>query len=150
MSEHTHHHDDSCTCGCHEEEHSHQHGAEPEAPDFGVIDVETHLHDEACVVSGRLALRGDETGVKAELQAQLGALGRAFHAMGGIVGHIKASCETTVVDVYSVTDVEATSKRSPEAVMRIKLAAIIFAVEPMVAESMVSHALQKVRDSPPA
>jgi hypothetical protein len=142
MSEHSrHHHDENCTCGhCGEPEH----GQPRESDAFCDIHVEAHLHDEAQVVSGRLTLRGDAVRVKAELQAQLGMMARAVGAMGGIVGHIKASCETTTVDMYSVTDVEAAAKQSPEAVLRIVLAAIVFAVAPEDAEHMARHALEAV------
>jgi hypothetical protein len=144
MSEHEHEHDENCTCGCHDDAHGHTH---EHGDAIGVIHIESHLHDEECVVSGRLSLQGDAARVKAELQTQLGAMARTVSALGGIVGHIKASCETTTVDMYSVTDVEAATKQSPEATLRIVLAAIVFAVDAEAAEELAGHALKAVAAS---
>jgi hypothetical protein len=137
-----HQHDENCGCNhCNAADHDHSERSD----DYGIVHVESHLHDEARVVSGRLTLQGDAVRIKAELQAQLGMMARAVSALGGIVGHIKASCETTTVDIYSVTDVEASSKQSPEAELRIILAAIVFAIDEEAAEQLARHALDAVK-----
>ncbi len=148
-SAHTHEHGESCSCGhthehAHDHVHTHEHAAEPE---LGAIRVESHLHDEARVISGLMTLVGDETRIKAALKEQLEMLAKAVFELGGIVGHIKASCETKTVEMFSVTDVSATSKTSPEKEIRINLAAIVFIVEMEQAESMVFNAMQTVKAS---
>ncbi len=137
-------HGENYTCGaCGGHDHEHHHG-QPAADEIGALRVVCHVHDDARVVSGQLTLRGDAARVKAEVQAQLGGMARTVAAMGGIVGHIKVSCETTTVDVYSVTDAQVDLRQSPEAVIKLNLAAIVFAIEPEDAEELARQALSAV------
>jgi hypothetical protein len=145
-------HGENCACGAcggHGHEHHENHGNHENldltaAGEIGAPRVVCRVHDDARVVSGQLTLRGDAARVKAEVQARLGGMARTIAAMGGIVGHIKVSCETTTVDVYSVTDTEVDSRQSPEAAIRLNLAAIVFAIEPEDAEEMARQALSAV------
>ena len=151
--QHDHDHDENCSCGHHDHEHGHEGHAHdengnciPESGDApGAIQVELHLHDEARVVSGKLTLAADYDAVKTALAGQLERLAAAVQDRGGIVGHIKASCDVRTVEMYSVTDREVTVKRTPEQEIRINLAAIVFLVAPDEAEAMVREALDAVR-----
>jgi hypothetical protein len=146
-----HEHDENCSCGMHDHSgHTHDHAhahADGDAPEIGVVHVESHLHDDARVISGRVTLIGDERRIKAALKEQLETLAKAVFELGGIVGHIKASCETRTVEMFSVTDVAAMSKTSPETQLAINLAAIVFAVGLEQIEDMVSQALRTVKAS---
>lgn len=161
--DHEHGHAGGCSCGlhghdghahhhAHDHDHNHDHDHSharmgSDAPVPGVVRVESHLHDEARVISGRVTLAGDELGIKAALKEQLETLAKAVFELGGIVGHIKASCETKSVEMFSVTEVEAMSKTSPEKEHTINLAAIVFAVGLEQAEEMVEKALLTVKAS---
>lgn len=136
-------HGENCTCGaC--GGHDHEHHEQPITDEVGALRVTCHVHDDARVVSGQLTMRGDAARVKAEVQARLGDMAQAVAAMGGIVGHIKASCETTTVDVYSVTDTQVDLRLAPDAVIKLSLAAIVFAIGPEDAEELARQALTVV------
>jgi hypothetical protein len=160
MNEHRHQHDENCSCGhthehdahAHEHHHSgHQHDEngnfilEHELP--GEVHTEYHLHDEARVVSGRLTLSGTYDTVRKAVSSQLEQIAAAVHEIGGIVGHIKASCEVKTVDMFSVTDTEVSVKTAPEQEIRINVAAIVFLIDPVLAESLVRQALETVKQS---
>ncbi len=151
---HTHQHgthDESCSCGCQDQHHDHGHEHTHEhtlaTGEIGVIHVESHLHDEARVISGLVTLVGDEAVIKAVVREQLSMMARAVYELGGIVGHIKAACETKAVEMLSVTDFEVMAKASPEKEIRINLAAIVFIVDQDVAESLVQNAMQAIREA---
>lgn len=150
MSEHEHIHaqGEACSCGHHEHnhtnDHAHDHKDAP-SPVFGHIHIESHLHDEARVISAHLTLVGDAVSIKATLHTQLEKLAKLVQDSGGIVGHIKASCQTTQVEMFSVTDVEVTVKKSPEQEVQINLAAIIFLTDISVGEKMVNNALEAIK-----
>ena len=155
MDKHTHEHGENCSCGLHSHghEHGHEHGHGHDhthehilaTGEAGEIRIESHLHDEARVISGLVTLVGDEDIIKDAVRVQLETMAKAVFAFGGIVGHIKAACETKTVEMFSVTDVMATSKRSPEKEIKINMAAIVFVVDLEDAESMVENALQAVK-----
>ena len=165
--EHGHIHDEHCNCG-HDHGHihdehcgcAHAHGHAGHAHDEngncilaqdvpGGIHVETHLHDQARVISGRLTVAGSYDAVRKTLTDRLETVARAVAEFGGIIGHIKASCQTTEVEMFSVTDTDAevSVKKAPEQEIRINLAAIVFLISPEDAEALVRQALEAVRDS---
>ena len=74
-------------------------------------------------------------------------LAKAVFALGGIVGHIKASCQTKTVEMFSVTDAVVMAKTSPEKELSINLAAIVFAVDLSDAEDMVRGSMQAIKDA---
>ena len=131
---HEHEHDENCTCGISEEKNEAFH-------------VEVHLHDEALVISARLSLISDYDAVKTALASQLEALASAVQEQGGIVGHIKASCDVHIVEMFSLTDTETSVKRNGKQEIALNLAAIVFLIEPEVAEKLVRAALEKVLDT---
>ena len=47
---------------------------------------------------------------------------------GGIIGHIKASVEVSHIEMYSITDTKVMKKSSRDTLLKLHLAAIVFAV----------------------
>jgi hypothetical protein len=140
-------HDGRCSCG-----HDHTsgtHGGDggcvPE--DFGVVYTEYHLHDEARVVTGRLTVAGEYGVVKEAVSNALKRCAKAVAEAGGIVGHIKASCQVKTVEVFSVTESDVSVKTAPQQDIRIILAAIVFLIEPEKAEELARKALEAVLDN---
>ena len=172
MSEHerSHSHDEHCSCGLHGHEHAHGHihdehcscgqdhsGHEHDESgrciieaheEPGTVNVECRLHDEARVISGRLTVTGSYDGVRKALTARLETVARAVAEYGGIIGHIKASCQVSAVEMFSITDADAevTVKKAPEQEIKINMAAIVFLIPPDDAEELVRQALTAVRD----
>lgn len=135
-NEHFHHehvHDENCGCG-----HNHD-------DVLGTIHVESHLHDEARVISGSLTLYADYGLLKTVISKQLAFLAKVVFECGGIVGHIKASCESKQVEMFSVTDVTVSVKTAPRQEIKISLAAIVFGIDLDEAEKLVTNALEAVK-----
>lgn len=152
MEIHEHRHGEGCSCGHnHNHEHHHDHdgvcGCGQVHDKTDAVHVETHLHDEARVISGRLKLVGDYDAVRKTLAAQLEATAANVQAQGSIVGHIKASCEVSLVEMFSVTDTEVSIKKAPDQEINIIVAAILFLLEPEEAEALVKQALTAVYNS---
>ena len=141
--EHHHHeHDENCTCGCHDHEHEHHHHhEEPLVP--GAVQASVKLHDDAKVVSGKLLVVGDYEKVKAGLNDGLTEFAAKINELGGVIGHIKASCEVKTVDMFSVTDTDVMIKTAPEQEINIILAAIVFFVSEEEALALGKAALEK-------
>ena len=132
-----HHHDEECGCG-----HEHHHHDEEETPaPVGEIRTKVRLHDDAKVISGSLRIIGDYNRVRAGLEKGLTEFAAAITEKGGVVGHIKASCEVKGVEMFSVTDVDVMIKTAPEQDISIILAAIVFFVTPEEAEELARKAL---------
>ena len=167
MSEHEHIHDEHCDCGCHDHDHEHHHHHEHDANcdcgchdhehhhdhdhphvhgrDVDGIHIEHHIQDEACVVSGLMRLEGTYETLRPRVSEQLEAVAAAITALGGIVGHVKAAAEVTSTEMFSVTDVKAMAKTAPTQTITVKMAAIVFAVEPEAVEELVERALRAIR-----
>jgi len=143
---HGHEHDESCACGQHEHEHDHSHSHEEEVYESNEIYVETHLHEDARVVSGRLSLTASYDTVRTLLSSRLEEIAKAVIDKGGIVGHIKASCTVKSVDMFSVTDTAVSVKTAPEQEIVVKVAAIVFLVEIEEMETLIRSALEVIRD----
>ena len=155
MSGHDHHHEHhthaaGCSCG-HDSEHNHTSGEkcncgaqDCDAPGF--VHTEYHLHGDAHVISGRLTIVACYDTLRAALSLKLEHIAKAIQEMGGIVGHIKAACTVTRVEMFSVTDVDITVKEAPEQEIKINLAAIVFLIKPEEAASLVTQALEAIRD----
>ena len=160
MSEHEHHHEhdhgEVCTCGCHDHDHEHHHDHDHEhahehhhdhvhGHDADGIHIEHHVQDEACVVSGVMQLCGSYDGMRERIAEKLEALAAEITARGGIVGHVKASAEVQQTEMFSVTDIKAMVKTAPTQEITVKMAAIVFAIEPEETEELVEHALRELR-----
>ena len=148
--EHHHEHDEHCGCGCHDHDHEHEHHhdhdhAHVHGRDVDGIHIEHHIQDEACVVSGVMRLEGDYETLRPRVSEQLEAVAAAITAQGGIVGHVKAAAEVTRTEMFSVTDVKAMAKTAPTQTITVKMAAIVFAVEPEAVEALVEQALRTIR-----
>ena len=140
--EHHHEHDENCTCGCHDHEHGHAH---VHGRDVDGIHIEHHIQDEACVVSGVMRFSGVYEGLSPRIAEKLEALAAEINARGGIVGHVKAAAEVLQTEMFSVTDVKAMIKTAPTQDITVKMAAIVFAIEPETVEGMVEAALRALR-----
>ena len=145
--EHEHEHDENCTCGCHDHDHEHEHHHEHvHGRDVDGIHIEHHIQDEACVVSGVVSFPcADYEALRPRIAAELEAVAAEINARGGIVGHVKAAAELTGTEMFSVTDVKAMIKTAPVQELTLKMAAIVFAIEPEEVEEMVEHALRDLR-----
>lgn len=145
--EHHHEHDEHCDCGCHDHDHDHDghHHDHVHGRDVDGIHIEHHIQDEACVVSGVMQLEGDYETLRPRVSQQLEAVAAAVTAQGGIVGHVKAAAEVTRTEMFSVTDVKAMAKTAPTQTITVKMAAIVFAIEPAAVEALVEQALRTIR-----
>ncbi|NLT13914.1 MAG: hypothetical protein GXY05_06180 [Clostridiales bacterium] len=140
-----HFHGDNCSCG-----HDHTHDGNisgVQEDGIGVVYTEYHLHDEARVISGRLTVAGAYDAVKKAVSHALEQYAEAVREAGGIVGHIKASCQVMTVEMFSVTESNVSVKTAPQQEIRIILAAIVFRIEPEKAEELARKSLEAVRDS---
>lgn len=142
--EHHHEHDENCTCGCHDHEHEHHHD-HVHGRDVDGIHIEHHIQDEACVVSGVMQLCGTYEPLRPRIAAALEALAAEINSRGGIVGHVKAAAEVQQTEMFSVTDVKAMIKTAPTQDITVKMAAIVFAIEPETVEALVEAALRDLR-----
>ena len=148
--EHEHHHDHDEDCCCHDHDHHHDHDHEHEHPhvhghDHDGIHIEHHVQDEACVVSGVMHLCRSYDGLRERIAETLEALAAEITARGGIVGHVKAAAEVQQTEMFSVTDVKAMIKTAPTPEITVKMAAIVFAIEPEETEELVESALRQLR-----
>ena len=103
------------------------------------------MQDAACVVSGVIRFPCDYAVLRPRIAAALEALAAEIRAAGGIVGHVKAAAEVTETEMFSVTDVKAMVKTAPEQELCLKMAAIVFAVEPETVEAMLERTLRTLR-----
>ena len=133
-------HADACECGCHDHDHDHVH-----AHDEDGIHIEHHIVDDARVISGTVRFSGDYEALRPILKEELEALAAQVVSSGGVVGHIKAAAEVTQTEMCSVTDVDAMVKATPTQAITVKLAAIVFCVEPEDVEPLVEAVLRTLR-----
>lgn len=160
-SEHLHEHEEHCDCGCHDHDHDHHehhhehdhdhdhgHGHEHEHDHGRTVDgihVEHHVQDEACVASGEMSISGEYTKIREVIRTELESLAAKIGEAGGIVGHIKASAEVKQTEMFSVTETTAMIKTAPIQDVEVRMAAIVFAVEPELVETLVLDALKTVK-----
>ena len=120
---------EDCECSCHD--HGHEHHVYVQDADD--IHVEHHVQDDARVISGVTRFKGDYRVLRPILKAGLETLAAKIAEEGG-GGHIKAVAEVMQTEMFSVTDVDAMVKTVPTRDITVKLAAIVFGVEPDFAE----------------
>ena len=113
----------------------------------GSIYIDRQMHDSAIVVSASLFVESKSGDLCACISGELEAAAREVKEQGGIIGHLKASVSTTSTCMISITDVDAMAKDSPLRRARITLAAIMFLLDPEVAENIIRKALVRVRAS---
>jgi len=137
--EHSHDHEHE-PCHGHDHAHTHVHGHDSDG-----IHVEHHIQDDARVISGMTRFCGDYETLRPAVKTELERLASQIGALGGIIGHIKAAAEVTQTEMFSVTDEEATGKAAEAQEIAIKLAAIVFFVDPEEVEPLVEAALRRLR-----
>ncbi|NLA85959.1 MAG: hypothetical protein GX847_01490 [Clostridiales bacterium] len=145
FEKHHHKHGEDCAC-CHDHDENCGCGA-PECDTPGVVYTEYNLHDEARVISGRLTVTGDYGAVKETISRELERLAEAVMEDGGIVGHIKVSCQVKTLELFSVTETTALVKTAPDQEIKIILAAIIFITDPEPAEALARKALEAISEA---
>jgi len=111
----------------------------------GVIYIERSIHDEAVVISGSLILENDSADLNEWIGEEIAAAAREIRAQGGVVGQIEAALTVTSTKITALSDEKPVEKESPRKDVRIVLAAIIYKIEPKVAEDIVRKALAGVR-----
>lgn len=134
--QHDHNDHDHCDC-CDHHAHDHvvrEHAVHEHAAKEAVsssVHLEVHLHEGAVVASGdiRMLVRGDEA-IGGILGGDMKALARWVEMSDGIIGHIKASLETTRTDVFSITDCELSENSADAGMVQVKIAAIVYGVGP--------------------
>lgn len=126
LDEHT-----NCSCG-----HVHQHSEENAKKQnskttqlFGNCWINSQDHDGAIVISAGCSIRGDHEIISSVIVSQLKDLAVFVQERSGVVGHMKASLETNVVKMFSITDFDVMTKQATEQEIDINLAVIVFSVE---------------------
>jgi len=113
----------------------------------GLICIERNIHDEAIVISGSLTVEYGAVDLSALVAEELERAARAVVENSGIVGHIKSALTISSTKVVSVTDDKAVITEAPLKRAKITLAAILFMIEPEIAEDIVRKALAGVRSA---
>ncbi|NLM45671.1 MAG: hypothetical protein GX200_02565 [Firmicutes bacterium] len=130
-SHHHHHENDNCDCpACKQEQ------AQPNW-------IKMHQHDDAAVISARCTFlaRPETAGdVIAEALQELAAV---IAEKGGIIGHIKATLESTTLEMFSLTDRAVSRKKQPNETMTLQLVAIVFLLVPEEAKKLVEKIVLK-------
>ena len=111
----------------------------------GVIRIERHIHDDAVVISGSLTVDFINDDLYMFIEQELEAAAREITDSEGVVGHIKAALSVSSTSMISVTDSKAMTKESPYQRAQITLAAIVFLVDPEIAEGILRKALAAVK-----
>ena len=152
--EHEHDHNHKHDHG-HDHDHNHDHSHESRVKpsrirlkaknSLGAIYIERNIIDDAIVISGTLSVVTGNADLNAEIAREFEAAARKIAELGGIVGHIKATGIVTSTSMISVTDEHAMVKESPERMVKITLAAIVFFVDQKVASDIMQQALAGVR-----
>ena len=111
----------------------------------GLIYIERQIHDESVVISGSLTIRFDDADLNVWVAEEIEAAIREIKEHNGIVGHVKASVSTTSSCMISATDEKAMVKESSTRRARITIAAIMFTIDPTVAENIIRKSLSGIR-----
>ncbi|HCT90244.1 MAG TPA: hypothetical protein DF613_02495 [Lachnospiraceae bacterium] len=103
-----------------------------ENPEISVI-----LQESAVVVSAFYQAKIGREVFAEMLRQGLGGLAEEFETRGAVIGHIKASLDSQRTEMFSVTEREVYVKSSGEDELCIRLAAIVFMVDPQLAAALV-------------
>ena len=108
-------HDHAESCNHHHHAGHHHHG------------IESHMHDDALVCSGKRDIIGDLETIKQNLVGEIEILTRWIEEMSGIIGHVKALAECDApVTMISTTGVDITVKEMVGSTVQISIVAIVF------------------------
>lgn len=129
--ENEHHHEHNGECHCHEHEHVHDHGehAREGQGTRGSYCVNRSLHEGAVVTSAEFDFTAEDSTWERQLSAGMETLAAWVTAGGGLIGHIKAGISREQSSMLSITDCVLHNKKSPEETVRVRFAAIVFAVD---------------------
>lgn len=99
----------------HHSGHHHHHG------------IESHLHDDVLVCSGKRDIIGDLETIKQNLVGEIKILANWIQEMGGIIGHVKALVERdSPVTMISTTGEDVTIKEMAGSTIHVSVVAIVF------------------------
>ena len=110
----------------------------------GLIRIQQQIHDDAVVISGSLSLRFEAVDLNAWVAEEIETAVRVIKEHGGIVGHVKAFVSASSSCMISATDNKAMVKESDTRRARITLVAILFAIDPVDAKSIIKAALNEI------
>lgn len=129
-------HEEGCTCNecLHQEENKNP-------------AVTSLLQDGACVVSAQYHTCADIEMLRKRLTELLEELASNVNTLGGIIGHIKASLDIHLTEMYSVTEETVTRKSSQVSDITLHLAAIVFLVPEEKLVSLVKEVLRKLAET---
>ena len=143
--EHNHSHGNNRDHSCdHDSNQSHPHDDDHNKSQSakGAPLIQVNQHDEAVVVSCSFDLVVNSRQETCnDIKEKLDAIAKRVVEGGGIIGHIKASVETTATDMLSITDATVQQKSAPALAAHINLVAILFLIGPDSAESLVAEIL---------
>lgn len=127
---HHHHHGDACGCEeCRQEEK---------------LTVTTHLQDSAVVVSAHYRTVADPQELSALLTVNMESTAAKIYAVGGFIGHLKASADVHTVEMFSLTDREVYRKKGNDSEILVTVAAILFAIKETAAEELIKTMLEDI------
>lgn len=129
---HHHHHPHGDGCGC-------EVCGEKEKPS-----VTVHLQDAAVVVSAHYHVTADRQELSALLTVNMESTAAKIDAVGGFIGHFKASMEVQTVEVFSLTDREVHRKKGNGSEIKVTVAAILFAIKETDAERLIRTMLEDI------
>ncbi|OFV69227.1 hypothetical protein [Acetobacterium wieringae] len=89
--------------------------------------IESHLHDDALVCSGKRDIIGDLETIKQNLADEIEILAKWIQEMSGIIGHVKAlvQCDSPVT-MISTTGEDVTVKEIAGSSIHVSVVAIVF------------------------
>ncbi|MBI4856214.1 MAG: hypothetical protein HY818_05715 [Acetobacterium woodii] len=130
-----HNHAESCN---HHHHSGHHHG------------IESHLHDDVLVCSGKRDIIGDLETIKLNLVGEVKILANWIQETGGIIGHVKALVERDFpVTMISTTGDDVTIKEMTGSTVKVSVVAIVFNMNAQRLECRIASlfdALQKQTD----
>nr|WP_320025303.1 hypothetical protein [uncultured Acetobacterium sp.] len=131
-----HNHAESCTHN-HDAGH-HHHG------------IESHLHDDVLVCSGKRDIIGDLETIKQNLVGEIEILAKWIQEIGGIIGHVKALVERdSPITMISTTGEDVTVKEMAGSSIHASVVTIVFNTDAQSLECRIASlfdTLQKQTD----
>ena len=127
---HHHHHGDGCGC--------------EECQEQKKLEVTTHLQDSAVVVSAHYRVMADQQELSALLTVNMESTAAKIYAVGGFIGHLKASMDVHTVEIFSLTDREVYRKKGNGNEITVTVAAILFAIKETDAEQLIKTMLEDI------
>lgn len=128
MKSKNHSHEEHGCCDHHNCDHEHSHD-DHENCNHDHSGIESHMHEESTVVSGKREITGDIEIISEKLQTELKKLASWVEENGGIVGHIKAYLDGGGRGyMLSTTGDEVHCKEMQSSLVHVVVTAIVFNV----------------------